>query len=412
MGIDWAEIAQESAEAAGFEARALSRLSREVGCEAALFLVRGLERTPTALGFDERMVARAVTRRETYARELMPVKRAALAARGVAVDSEVLGLHGVQKCAYHREVAARIGGKHSLMAYVPWRGQVVAAVMLGRTGQGFSRRELGRVESELKGLGVARAAFGLPSVSEALPGAPEQGLLSRLGWGPGERVLERRRGLRETLLVRDRAGFREMVASDAGSELVWSRAALSEPRVSGWPYLELFHVAAALAKQRRRALFVGCGGGVALHQFASVYPGLALDLVERDPAVLELARRWFALDALAALSVHVADGADFVVRARPATWDVALVDAYGAAEFDGPFATRSFFAALRRALTPDGAAAFNVIGALSGPGPVQAIVRLARAEFADVRMLPVLALSEEYAPSTRRNVVVVASGVK
>jgi hypothetical protein len=30
-----------------------------------------------------------------------------------------------------------VGGRHSLMAYIQWRGRVFAAMMLGRTGQHF-----------------------------------------------------------------------------------------------------------------------------------------------------------------------------------------------------------------------------------------------------------------------------------
>ena len=92
--------------------------------------------------------------------------------------------------------------------------------------------------------------FGLPCRFEPLRTSTETTLLQRIGFQPRERALESRRSAQETLLVRDRAGFREMVASDADGELVWTRASLQDPSESGWPYVELFHVAAALAKQR------------------------------------------------------------------------------------------------------------------------------------------------------------------
>jgi spermidine synthase len=412
VAIDWTALAQESPDAAEFEANVLAYFRRKVGFDAAFFSVKGLEAAPTVLGLEQATVKQAVAGGERYAKELLPVMRAALAARGVAVDTDVLGTDRVRRTRYFREVVASVGGKHSLMAYVPWRGRVFAGVILGRTGGTFSSRELGLVESALPGLGVARAAFGVPQASARLGEPAPPTLLERFGFEPRARVLASEQSERETLIVRDRAGFREMVASDARGELVWTRASLRDPSQSGWPYVDLFHLAATLATQRRRALFIGCGGAVALRQFARVYPGVTIDVVERDPAVVALARRWFALDAIPNTRVHIEDGGNFVARAAPGAWDVVIVDAYGASSLASPFAERRFFAALRRALDPGGSAAFNVIGTLAGRGPVRDVTRLACAEFSRVRLLPVVALEEAYAADSARNVVIVATGAK
>src|SRR6516164_3594612 len=76
----------------------------------------------------------------------------------------------------------------------------------------------------------------------------------------GESVVARRRSEQQEIVVRDREGYREMVARDRGTrrEMVWSRARIEDPSRSGWPYVDLFHVAAGLAGRRERALFVGC----------------------------------------------------------------------------------------------------------------------------------------------------------
>src|SRR5262249_27510684 len=151
-----------------------------------------------------------------------------------------------------------------------------------------------------------------PATNEAspLPEPSSRGWRQRLGLA-GQEVRASVRSREGRLSVRDRAGFREMVASAGDGELVWTRAALADGSRSGWPYVDLFHVAAGLARQRANALFIGCGGGVALRQFAQVYRGLAIDLVERDARVVELARTWFDLERVPDLSVHVADGVAF-----------------------------------------------------------------------------------------------------
>ena len=199
-----------------------------------------------------------------------------------------------------------------------------------------------------------------------------------------------------------------MVAAECRHESIWTRAALDDGARSGFPYVDLFHVAVGLARGRANALFIGCGGGVALRQFARSYPGTALELVECDARVIELARTWFDLGRVPDLGVHVADGVEFVEHARPASWDIVVIDAFDAQRVAQDLTEPPFFRALRRALRPGGAFAFNVIGALDGNDAVGKVVRNARAAFEDVRLVPVLAVDESYAPETPRNIVVVA----
>jgi spermidine synthase len=201
-----------------------------------------------------------------------------------------------------------------------------------------------------------------------------------------------------------------MVASDGSSELVWTRVALGDSRRSGWPYVELFHLAPALAKRRARALFIGAGGAVAVRQFRAAYPGMAIDLVEKEPAVIELARAWFGLSELPGVRVHIAEGESFVRNAPAASWDVIVIDAYDASTSSSEgFSSKGFLRAVRSALRPAGAVACNVIGALAGDGPVKTFVSAARAVFDDVRIVPVVELDERYSASDQRNVVVVAT---
>jgi spermidine synthase len=405
MELDFVGLAQECRSAETFERRALELLGRTVGFDAAFFLVKGDEPAATILGLDASTAARARARGGVYAEELLPVKRAALARRGVAVDTEVRGVAAVRKCRYYREIAATVRGEHALMAYVPWGGSFVAALMLGRGGRGFSAREIALVESALPALGVARAAFGLSWRPEPLLPSPST-LLGRLGFDAGVRVLETARTGWGTVVVRDRAGFREMVACQGPDELVWSRVSLSDSRRSGWPYVELFHLAPALAGGRRRALCVGAGGAVGVRQLASTYPGIAVDLVEREPVVVDLARRWFDLDGIPGVTVHVADGVAFIRDAAPGSWDVVVLDAYDAERFPEELTGPPFLRAVRRALRDDGVLACNLIGTLLPGDVVSTFVASARGVFGSVRVVPVVAPDEDFSRDALRNVVV------
>jgi spermidine synthase len=200
-----------------------------------------------------------------------------------------------------------------------------------------------------------------------------------------------------------------MVAEGARGPFVWSRARIDDPRRSGWFYVDLFHLAAARARERRRALFLGCGGAVAVRQFAETYPGIRLDLVDVDPRVFDLAFAWYDLASVPHLTTHVADGAELVRRAPPEQWDVVIVDAYGDADLPPAFASRRFFRDVARVLRPGGAMALNAIGTLGGEGAVQAVERAARAALSDVRLVPVLDPGDACSPGAVRNVVVVGS---
>jgi spermidine synthase len=281
--------------------------------------------------------------------------------------------------------------------------------MLGRCGSAFSDGHIALVESLLPSLGISRASYGLPIGYDAFNVPAPSGLLRQLGFVRRPVVLAVERIGDATVEVRDRDGFREMVAREDGTELVWTRASLRDPSESGWPYIELFHLAAIQAKARRRALFVGSGGAVALRQFARTYPGLAMDLVEREARVIDLARAWYDLDKIPGLTIHIADGAGFAERAAPSSWDIAVIDAFDASDSTEALRRPLFFSALHRLLRCGGALAVNVIGTLDGHGPVRDIAGYLSRSFQRVRVVPVMEANEEYSPSALRNVVLIAS---
>jgi SAM-dependent methyltransferase len=408
MTFDPLGLADAIPDAAAFERQTLAALERSVGFDAAFFATAGAP--PTTVGLDATKLERALVR-HAYDHEILPLKQAALAGRGVAVDTDILGEEGVARTGYHRDLAAPVRGRHSLLAFLVLRGRPLGTVMLGRTGRTFSEREVGAVASLLGPLAFARASYHAPWRGRRLPEPPEQPLAARaLAWARGERTLAIVDDAEEgRIVVRDRAGYREMAAFHDGAVLVWSRADLQEARRSGWFYVELFHLAASRARNRGRALFLGAGGGVGLRQFAEVYPGIALDLVDIDPRVIELAHEWYGLGTIPNLTVHVADAFDFVASAPAACWDIVIADTYAGVDLPARLLSRSFFHNLSRVLRPGGALAVNTIGPLEAPSPVRLVERLAGAELRDVRLVPVLDQGEDFARGAVRNVIVLAS---
>jgi SAM-dependent methyltransferase len=389
--MDPVALAARLPDASAFERHVLDAL--DVPCEASFFAWKG-ER-PTTRGLDARRLDRAL-RAGAYEHELAPLKRAAQAGRGVVVDTAILGEHGARGCAYHRDFAAERGGRHSLIAFLSLRGQPVGALMLGRTVTSFGEREIARIEQLSADLAVARASYGSPFRGPPLPACPASALDRLRALATGSRVLSR-----GAITVRDRGGWREMIADS----LVWTRASLSDPARSGWFYVDLMQLAALRA---RRILVVGCGGGVVVRALAEALPGASIDVVDPDPEVLALARAFFGLDSLPGVRLHQADGAAMIARADAREWDAILVDAFDGSALAEPFAQPAFFHAARRALAKAGALSFNVIGTLALGDEIRRVEASARAAFGEVRLVPVIDPDEAIAIENRRNVVVIA----
>jgi hypothetical protein len=407
MPLDPIELALALPDAPAFEQAVLAGLGCEIGFDAAFFLVPG--ETPAAVALDPEQLGAALNDGR-YDEETLPLRAAALRSRGVVVDTDVLGERHVRATRYHRELAAPIGGKHSLVAYLQARGDVIGMVMLGRTGRSFHERELDAVRALVGRVALARASYGVACPDEPLPErhASIADQLSRVL--TGSLIRDRAEHGGQRVLVRDVGAEREMVAQRGPLELVWTRLDRRSPRRSSWFYVELFQLALARARFRRRALFIGAGGGAAVRQFRSLQPALQIDVVELDAEVLRLANTWFGLSSVPNVRAAVGDGAAHIAGARDRTWDVLVLDAYGAGhELPKAFACASFWDDAARVLRPGGAIATNVIGALDGGGAVAHVMQMLEARFEHVRAVPVLDAGDTLERDAARNVVVLAS---
>lgn len=402
------DLAHECRNPEEFQRRGLAWLQTTVGFDAACFLPRPGSPPLSFSGMAASACARMQTSHAAYGAEVAPLKAVALRRHGVVVDTAEWSRAKVARMRYHRELAAPMGGRHSLLAYLPFRKDTIATLMLGRCGGSFSDSEVARLESLLPLLGTLYAAQSIPPAPaptsrRALPRAP-QGGIRKLFKMPCERV----KLAHGEVSVRDRGRYREMVYDDGRQEFIWSRCERTDPTTSGWPYLDLMQLSALLAKGRARALLIGCGGAVIAHQLARLQPDMEIDLVEREPEVIGLARRWFGLGHLRSLHVHVADGTRFVADAPAAHWDVAIVDAYDGMRLQPSFVGHPFFAHLRRILRHGGALALNTVSTLERSAPAQIASRAAMKVFDEVRLVPVVDTDESFSAEALRNVVVLA----
>lgn len=140
-----------------------------------------------------------------------------------------------------------------------------------------------------------------------------------------------------------------------------------------------------------KALIVGLAGGTIAQRYASLVgnaAGISLTGVEVDPAVIDVARAYFGLDATGVRVVNE-DGRTFVRSAKEA-YDAIIVDAYSTQLYIPPhLATREFFSLAKARLAPGGVFAMNVNAPDDSSRLLRAMTNTAASVFAHVQVLQV-----------------------
>jgi spermidine synthase len=114
----------------------------------------------------------------------------------------------------------------------------------------------------------------------------------------------------------------------------------------------------------RSALFAGLGAGSLPGFFQRVLPESAVEAIEIDPAMLEVARNYFAFDH--AIPVHLEDARKYVQRARK-RYDLVFVDCYIGKEIPRHLTTLEFLSEVRGRLTRHGVVVANLQAAPLNP---------------------------------------------
>jgi spermidine synthase len=138
----------------------------------------------------------------------------------------------------------------------------------------------------------------------------------------------------------------------------------------------------------RSALLIGVGGGSILRALAQVRPAMQVDAVDIDAGVLRIAGEYFGLVAGPRLRLHVADGRDFVAaaRARGATYDAVLLDAFDAEGIPPALFSAAFLRDVRGLLTPGGVFLANTFAASATQAREAAVAQDAFGRLHEVRV--------------------------
>jgi spermidine synthase len=124
-------------------------------------------------------------------------------------------------------------------------------------------------------------------------------------------------------------------------------------------YARAMPIGLAFVDRPKQILIVGLGGGTIPCFLHKHYPETVIDVVDIDPDVVHVAKRFFGFREDATMHAHVADGRRFIERCQD-RYDIIFLDAFDADSIPYSLATREFLLAVREALTSRGIVVANV----------------------------------------------------
>ena len=135
---------------------------------------------------------------------------------------------------------------------------------------------------------------------------------------------------------------------------------LEHPQWLGFDYLRRMRDVVEAAGARR-VVHIGGAGCALARALAAAHPEHRQEVLEVDPAVVELARRHLGLRRVPGLRVRVGEGRTVLARRPPGSADAVLVDAFVGARVPRPLVTAEALGAFARVVAPAGLVAVNVV---------------------------------------------------
>ena len=145
---------------------------------------------------------------------------------------------------------------------------------------------------------------------------------------------------------------------------VQSQVNLNNLRKHMLEYTRLAFCGLLYAPEPKKMLVLGLGGGVIPREMHHYLPALEIDVVEIDPEIPLIAKRFFGFRQDDKLRVHIADGRMFIkkqLRRDPVPkYDIVILDAFNSDYIPFHLMTKEFLEEVKGILADDGVVVANV----------------------------------------------------
>lgn len=173
-------------------------------------------------------------------------------------------------------------------------------------------------------------------------------------------------------------------------------------------YGRYYHLLRHFKPDFAETLMIGGAGYSFPKEYLRQYPSARMDVVEIDPQMTGIARRFFKLKDDPRLNIVHEDGRVFLNRGETAKYDAVLMDAFGSL-FSVPFQLTTLEAVqhVSRVMKDDGVVIFNLGSSIKGPGSsfLQAELKTYQAVFPRVYLFKV---NSGYTDDHLQNLIIVA----
>lgn len=179
-----------------------------------------------------------------------------------------------------------------------------------------------------------------------------------------EKLIYSKDSLYHRILIYDKGARRSLRFSVGRNSLRQSVININDLDRLELEFFRLVFAGLLLNQNPERALFIGLGGGVLPRKFSRHFPGMEADVVEIDPEILNVAKKYFFFEPGDKTRVHISDGRVFVRRQagrnpRP-LYDLVVLDAFNSEYIPFHLTTREFLEQVNTILSPGGVVVANV----------------------------------------------------
>lgn len=179
------------------------------------------------------------------------------------------------------------------------------------------------------------------------------------------KIVHREKSMYRDLMVVELNGYRCMTFGR--HRTMQSCIMLDDPNMLALPYSRGVFAGLVANPGAKRALVIGLGGGVIPRALRRIDPSMRIDVIELDPAVVDVAKHYFGYREDPALRTFTGDGRVFVRRQLRAGihYDLVVIDAFERVYVPEHMLTQEFIGEVKSLLSPHGVIASNTFA--SGP---------------------------------------------
>ena len=175
------------------------------------------------------------------------------------------------------------------------------------------------------------------------------------------RVIHSETSLYQNIIVMDDGTLRCMQFTVRKDQRNQSCVDLHAPQRLVFPYARMMLAALLLDPMPSNVLIIGLGGGTLPTTLAALYAYAHIDIVELDPAVVVVAKKYFGFVPTTNMRVFEQDARVWVKRAAaaPTRYDLIMLDAFNGDYIPEHLLTREYLQETRELLTDGGILASN-----------------------------------------------------